>query len=152
MRAYGVTVLRLCVASVFLAHGLQKLLGLWGGPGLEGTAAMIRGLGFPYPMPLAVVLTLTEVGGGILLVLGWLTPWAALALAVDMGIAIWRVHSPHGFFLAGGNRGQGIEFVLVLLGALVCLALSGSGALSVDHWRSQHQEARARGRARMRKV
>ena len=152
MRAYGLTVLRLCVASVFVAHGLQKLLGLWGGPGLEGTAGMIKGLGFPYPMPLAVVLTLTEVGGGILLILGWLTPWVALALAVDMGIAIWKVHSPHGFFLAGVNRGQGIEFVLVLLGALLCLALSGSGALSVDEWRSQHQEARARGRARIRKV
>ena len=152
MRAYGLAVLRLCVAAVFIAHGLQKLLGLWGGPGLEGTATMIKGLGFPYPMPLAVVLTLTEVGGGILLILGWLTPWAALALAIDMGIAIWKVHAPHGFFLAGASRGQGVEFVLVLLGALLCLALSGSGALSVDDWRSQHQEARARGRARIRQV
>ena len=152
MRAYGLTVLRLCVASVFIAHGLQKLLGLWGGPGLQGTAAMIKGLGFPFPMPLAVVLTATEFGGGILLALGWLTPWVALALAVDMGIAIWKVHYPHGFFLAPGNRGQGIEFVLVLLGALLCLAFSGSGALSIDEWRSRHHEERARGRARIRKV
>jgi putative oxidoreductase len=103
-------------------------------------------------MPLAILLTATELGGGILLALGWLTPWVALALAVDMGIAIWKVHYPHGFFLAAGNRGQGIEFVLVLFGALLCLALSGSGALSIDEWRNQHQEARARGRARIRKV
>jgi putative oxidoreductase len=152
MRAYGLTVLRLCVASVFIAHGLQKLLGLWGGPGLQGTAAMVKGLGFPFPMPLALVLTATELGGGILLAVGWLTPWVALALAVDMGIAIWKVHYPHGFFLAPGNRGQGIEFVLVLLGALLCLAFSGSGALSIDEWRNQHHEARARSRARLRKV
>ena len=152
MRAYGLTVLRLCVAAVFIAHGLQKLLGLWGGPGLQGTAAMVRGLGFPFPMPLAIVLTAAELGGGILLTLGWLTPWVALVLAVDMGVAIWKVHYPHGFFLAGANRGQGIEFVLVLLGALLCLAFSGPGALSIDDWRDQHHEARARGRARMRKV
>jgi putative oxidoreductase len=152
MRAYGLTVLRLCVASVFIAHGLQKLLGLWGGPGLHGTAAMLKGLGLPFPMPLAAVLTATELGGGILLALGWLTPWVALALAVDMGVAIWKVHYPHGFFLAAGNRGQGIEFVLVLLGALLCLAFSGHGALSIDHWRNRHHEERARGRARIRKV
>ena len=152
MRAYGLTVLRLCVAAVFVAHGLQKLLGLWGGPGLTGTTSMLKGLDLPYPYVLAILLTLTELGGGILLLLGWLTPWAALALAADMGVAIWKVHSPHGFFLAGANRGQGIEFVLVLLGALLCLAFSGSGALSIDGWRSQHHEARARGRARIRKV
>jgi len=152
MRAYGLTVLRLCVAAVFVAHGLQKLLGWWGGPGLTGTTGMLKGLGLPYPSVLAIVLALTEVAGGIMLILGWLTPWVAFALAVDMGIAIWKVHYPHGFFLAGASRGQGIEFVLVLLGALLCLAFSGPGGVSIDDWRSQHQEARARGRARIRKV
>jgi putative oxidoreductase len=145
----------MCVAAVFLAHGLQKLLGLWGGPGLSGTAKMVQSLGFPYPFPLAVVLSFTEVCGGILLIVGWLTPWVALALAVDMGIALWKVHYPNGFFVAGGGaagRGNGVEFALVLLGALVCLALSGPGGLSIDEWRSQHHEARARGRARIRKV
>lgn len=54
MRAYGLTVLRLCVAAVFVAHGLQKLLGVWGGPGLNGTTSMLKGLGLPYPYPLAL--------------------------------------------------------------------------------------------------
>jgi len=155
MRPFGLTALRLCLAAVFLAHGAQKLLGLWGGPGLAGTAKMVGSLGLPYPYPLAIVLALTECVGGILLIIGWLTPWVALALAVDMGVAIWKVHYPNGFFMnwsVAPGDGHGIEFVLVLLGALVCLMLSGPGALSVDDWRSQTAEARARGRARARKV
>lgn len=89
------------------------------------------------------------------MILGWLTPWAALALAVDIGVALWKMHYPHGFFLNGSGaegKGQGMEFALVLFGALLCLAFNGPGALSIDEWRSSHQEARARSRARMRKV
>ena len=155
MRPYGLTALRLCTAAIFIGHGAQKLFGIWGGPGLGGTSRMLAGLGLPYPYPLALLLTLAELGGGILLMLGWLTPWVALALAVDMGIAIWKVHYPNGFFLNWNStpgRGQGIEYSLVLFGALLCLMLSGPGALSLDEWRNQSVEARARGRARARKA
>jgi putative oxidoreductase len=143
--------LRLCVGAVFVAHGLQKLLGMWGGPGLDGTAGMVAALGLPYPYPLGVVLAAVEAGGGVLLILGGLTRWAALALAIDMAIAIWKVHYANGFFL-NGQRGDGIEFTLVLLGALLSLMLTGAGALSIEEWRSQSAEAAARGRARARKV
>ena len=152
MRSYGLTALRLCVGAVFVAHGAQKLFGIWGGAGLNHTSAMLAGLGLPYPFPLAVLLGATEFAGGILLILGGLTTWVALALAIDMGIAIWKVHYPIGFFLSGSGRGQGYEFALVLLGALICLMLSGAGALSLEDWRSQSAEAKARGRARARKV
>jgi len=155
MRPYGLTVLRLAVGVVFAAHGAQKLLGLWGGPGLSGTAAMVSSLGLPYPYPLAMLLTLTEFCGGILLVLGWLTPWISLALIIDMAVAMWKVHYANGFFMNWANtpgRGHGIEYNLVLIAALAALMLSGAGALSIDDWRSQHHEARARGRERMRKV
>jgi putative oxidoreductase len=155
MRPYGLTALRLCVGVVFAAHGAQKLFGMWGGPGLNGTSGMLAGLGLPYPYPLAVLLASTEFAGGILLILGGLTTWVAFALAIDMGIAIWKVHYAHGFFMNWAverGRGHGVEFPLVLLGALICFMLSGPGALSVDDWRSQSAEARARGRARARKV
>ena len=152
MQSYGPVMLRLCVGAVFVAHGLQKLLGLWGGPGLDGTAAMLAALGLPYPYPLGVVLAAVEAGGGLLLILGGLTRWAALALAIDMVVAIWKVHYVHGFFLGGQGRGDGIEFTLVLLGALLSLMLTGAGALSIEQWRSQSAEAAARGRARARKV
>jgi putative oxidoreductase len=155
VRRYGLTALRVSVAAIFVGHGAQKLLGLWGGPGLTGTAAMLTALHLPYPYPLAGLLALTELGGGLLLMLGWLTPWVSLALFADMAMAIWKVHYANGFFMnwsATPGRGHGVEYVLVLAGALLCLALMGPGPLSVDDWRDQSAEARARGRARARKV
>jgi putative oxidoreductase len=139
------------VGAVFLAHGAQKLFGLWDGPGLTGTTAFFKTLGLPYPYPLALLVAVTEFAGGALLLLGGLTRWVALALAVDMGVAIWKVHYTNGFFL-NARGGPGSEFVLVLLGALVCLMLTGPGPLSWDDWRDSSAEAMRAGRARARKV
>jgi len=98
-------------------------------------------------------LALTEFLGGIFLVLGVITRSVAIALLIDLAVAVWKVHYPNGFFLSSSaGRGNGIEFVLVLIGALFCLALTGPGALSIDEGRSQKAEAQARGRARIRKV
>ena len=153
MQSYGPVALRVCVGAVFAAHGARKLFGMWGGPGLDGTSAMLAALGLPYPYPLAVLLAVTEFGGGLLLIVGGLARGVALALAVDMAVAIWKVHYGNGFFLSdGAARGGGYEYTLVLLGALVCLMLTGAGAASLDQRRSQSAEAAARGRARMRKV
>lgn len=155
MRAYGPTLLRLALGIVFLAHGLQKLLGIWGGPGITGTIHMVQGLGLGYAYPLATALIVAEVAGGALLILGWGTLWVALALLVDMGIAVWKVHYPHGFFLnwsLAPGHGHGVEYNLVLIGALLSLLLTGPGALSVDEHRTQSAASRAAGRARARKV
>ena len=91
MRPYGPAALRLCVGAVFLAHGAQKLFSLWNGPGLTGTAAFFTSLGLPYAYPLAILVGFTEFAGGALLILGGLTRWVALALAIDMGGAEARV-------------------------------------------------------------
>jgi putative oxidoreductase len=151
MRPYGATVLRLCAGVVFLAHGAQKLFGLWGGPGLTGTTALFTTLGLPYPSPLALLVAVTEFAGGALLIVGGVTRWVALALAIDMAVAIWKVHYTNGFFL-NARGGQGSEFAMVLLGAMLCLMLTGPGALSWDEWRDSSAEAMRAGRARARKV
>ena len=151
MRPYGPAVLRLYVGGVFLAHGAQKLFGLWGGPGLAGTTALFTTLGLPYPYPLALLVAVTEFAGGALLILGGLTRWVALALAIEMGVAIWKVHYSNGFFL-NSRSGQGSEFALVLLAAMLSLMLTGPGALSWDEWRDSSAEAMRAGRARARKV
>jgi putative oxidoreductase len=151
MRPYGPAALRLCVGAVFLAHGAQKAIGAWGGPGLSGTATFLTHLGLTPAYPLAILLAVTELVGGGLLVLGGLTRWVALALAIDMGIAVWKVHYLNGFFL-NSARGQGVEFALVLIGGLLCLMLTGPGAFSVDEWRNSSAESMRAGRARARKV
>jgi len=155
MRSYGPAALRLCVGSVFLVHGAQKLFGLLGGVGIAGTAKQLSALGLPYPAPLAVALGIIEFGGGVLLILGSLTMWVSLLLLVDMGLRVWKVHYPHGFTVTGGltpGTGHLGELHLVLIGALLCLMLGGPGIASLDERRSQHAEAQARGRARIRKV
>jgi putative oxidoreductase len=148
-------VLRLAVGAVFIAHGGQKLFGLWGGNGLGQTAAFLTTLGLTPAYPLAILLAVTEFFGGVLLVLGWWARWAALALAIDMGVALYRVHLLNGFFLNWNitpGHGHGIEYNVALIGALLSIALTGAGALSVDEWRNQSAEAEARGRARARTV
>ena len=64
MRPYGPAALRLCVGSVFLVHGAQKLFGLLGGSGLAGTSRLLASFGLPYPTPLAIALGVAEFGGG----------------------------------------------------------------------------------------
>ncbi len=152
MRAYGPAALRLCVGSVFLVHGAQKLFGLLGGPGIGGTSHLMASYGVPYPTPAAVALGLAEFGGGVLLILGMATLWVTLVLLVDVALTIWKVHYPHGFTLGAWLNGHQGELHLVLIGGLVSLMFSGPGALSVDDRRSRHAEAQASGRARMRKV
>ena len=155
MRPYGPAVLRLCVGAVFVAHGAQKLLGVWGGLGLAGTAAFFTTLGLTPAYPFAILAAVTELVGGVLLILGLGARWVALALAIDMGVAVYKVHYANGFFLNWGlvpGKGHGYEFNMVLVGALLCLMLAGPGALSLDEWRNRSEEAARAGRARARKV
>jgi putative oxidoreductase len=145
MYPYGPAVLRLAVGTIFVAHGAQILFGIWGGPGLSGTAQFMGTLGLGPGMVLAVLVGLVELAGGLMLILGALTLFAALALAVTMGVAIWKVHLANGFFLP-----TGYEYNVVLLGALISLMLAGPGAFSIDGRRARSAEAEAYGRARLR--
>jgi putative oxidoreductase len=123
MSSWGITVIRLVVGIVFLMHGGQKLFVL----GFGAVAAYMARVGIPAPMAAAVVVTLVEFLGGLALLLGLFTRWAAIPLAVNMAVAIITVHLRNGFFLPNGY-----EFALTLLGANVALILLGSGGASVD--------------------
>lgn len=122
-RSFGLTVLRIVVGIVFLMHGQQKVFHF----GFHGVSGMLGSLGIPLPAAAAAVLMTVEFVGGITLILGLATRVTAVLLAIDMLVAILKVHLPHGFFSP-----MGFEFPLVLLSALICLALMGPGAASVD--------------------
>lgn len=120
--ACGITILRVVVGIVFLMHGWQKLFVLH----FAGVAGFLGQLGVPAASVMAVVITLVEFLGGIALILGLFTRWAAWLLAIDMVFAILLVHFKKGFFLPG------VEFALTLLAANIALALNGPGSASID--------------------
>jgi len=122
-QSWGITVLRVVVGVVFLAHGWQKLFEL----GFHGVAGFFGGAGIPLPFVSAVIVTLVEFAGGIALILGLLTRWAAALNGFDMIVAILVVHLKNGFMKPGGY-----EHPLIMLAACVALLMVGPGAASVD--------------------
>jgi len=122
-QAWGVAILRVVVGIVFLVHGAQKLFVI----GVPGVAAFLGDLGVPFPTLSAIVVSGVEFLGGLAILLGLFTPWAAGLLAIDMAVALLTVHLRGGFFVP-----EGFEFVLTLLAACLALVCLGSGALSLD--------------------
>jgi putative oxidoreductase len=124
----GVLLLRLTVGLTLGAHGAQKLFGWFGGPGLDGTGKGMEMLGFFPGRRHALMAGLTEVGGGLLLALGLMTPVAASIVFAVMLVAGVSAHVRHGFFLKNG----GYEYTLVLGLSGLSLAFTGPGWLSLD--------------------
>ena len=125
----GLLLLRIVVGSIMAAHGAQKLFGWWGGPGMSGTAGMVSSLAYRAPLLMACGLAAAELGGGLSLATGFLTPLGALAVTVVMLNAIYVIHWPNGFF----NGNGGYEFNLLIAASAVGLAAIGPGRFSIDH-------------------
>jgi putative oxidoreductase len=127
-RDLGLLALRVGVGSALIAHGAQKLFGWFGGSGAEQTGAMFEQLGFRPGKLNAIAAGLGEAGGGALLTVGLGTPGAAAAAAGTMIVAS-SMHVDNGFFAGNG----GFEYPAVLGWSAAALALTGPGALSLDH-------------------
>jgi putative oxidoreductase len=126
--SYGILLLRVVLGLTLAAHGAQKLFGVFGGGGPQGTAVFFRGLGFRAPLLMALAAGLAEFGGGLLLAVGLLTPLAALGIAIVQLMAIATVHWRNGFW----NTKGGYEFNLLIWAAAVALAATGGGRFSAD--------------------
>jgi putative oxidoreductase len=120
--------LRIPIGIIFVAHGAQKLFGILGGHGLEGTGQFMASLGLTPGYLMAVLAGSAEFFGGLALLLGVLVRPAAAALAFAMLVAIFSVHIGNGLFMDK----NGYEYALALLAASVSLLVSGAGRLSVD--------------------
>jgi putative oxidoreductase len=158
MNGLGLLMLRLTVAAVFVAHGAHTLFGVWSTPGIgpggvTNMGVFYASLGLEPGAPLAFLAGATQLLGGVLLVVGFLTRWASVALATYVGVGVWKVHMHWGFFLnwAGvADRREGLEYSVIVGGALLCLILAGAGDWSVDGRRSGREARAAAGRARLR--
>jgi putative oxidoreductase len=129
----AVLLLRLGLAAVMFPHGAQKVLGWFGGHGLS---AAMQGLTehLHVPVPLAVLVILAEFFGPLLLVVGLLTRVAALAIGVDMFVAMLKVHLANGFFLnwTGQQKGEGIEYFVYAVVVAAAITIVGAGRFSTD--------------------
>ncbi|HEY8813666.1 MAG TPA: DoxX family protein [Candidatus Dormibacteraeota bacterium] len=124
----GLLVLRVVVGLTMAGHGAQKVFGWWGGPGIKAWTEGVTRMRIRPAVPFAWLAALAELGGGLLLALGFLSPLASLAIIGTMLVAIATVHWPNGFWAAK----RGYEFNLTLIAAVVAVGLAGPGTYSID--------------------
>ena len=124
----GLLILRLVLGLLFIGHGAQKLFGWFGGGGLKGTSGWLGSMGMRPAWFWALMAALSEFGGGVLLVLGFLNPLGSLGIIAAMVIAIAKAHWSKGLW----NTKGGIEFPLMNLTAALAIGLLGAGAYSID--------------------
>lgn len=126
----GLVVVRFVLGVVFVAHGVKHLLGR------EKTTAWFASLGFRAPGLQWFASTATEIGAGVLLALGLLTAPAVAGVIGIMFVAFWTVHRAAGFFITAFMREgvdvEGYEYVAVLAGAALALAIAGPGDYAID--------------------
>jgi putative oxidoreductase len=126
--ATGLLLLRVVVGLALVGHGTQKLFGWFGGHGPRTTGAFFEMLGYRPGALFAVVAGLSEAGGGSLLALGFLTPFAGAAVIGVMLNAASSLRDRGPWIINGGW-----EYTVVLATVGASIALTGPGAGSVDN-------------------
>jgi putative oxidoreductase len=126
--------LRIPLGLIFMAHGSQKLLGLFGGQGLTATFRTFEDkLGIPPIFTLLAIIA--EFGGGFGILTGFMTRLSAAGISAVMLVGIYKIHWVHGFFLnmsCAPGRGHGIEYNVALLGMALYLLIAGGGRWCLD--------------------
>jgi len=124
----GILLIRIVVGLAFIGHGAQKLFGLFGGHGLEGTGGFFESIGIKPGKTMALLAGGSEFVGGLLFLLGFLTPIASLLIIITMIVAISKVHAANGFWAAS----NGYELNLLYIVTVLAVAFIGAGAYSLD--------------------
>ncbi len=125
MQPLGLLVLRVALGAIMIAHGYPLVFG-----GLSHHVETVRSLHLPGWM--AYLSAASQLGGGILLVVGFLTRFAALCVCITMTVAIFGVHWKNGF------TGQGnYQFPLSLAAIAFSLIFTGAGPIALDWLRGK---------------
>jgi putative oxidoreductase len=128
--------LRLIVGYGFMEHGFAKVF-----KGPENFAAILHAIGVPAPHLMAWLTILTELTGGLAVLIGALVPLFSLPMAMLLFVAIFTVHLPYGFssiklMSVTAGRAQfgppGYECNLLYLACLAALVFGGSGPMALD--------------------
>jgi putative oxidoreductase len=122
-------ILRLTLGSLLAGHGAQKLFGWFGGYGLEGTAGWLESMGLRPGRPWAYVASLSEFGGGTLMLLGLLNPLGPLGAIGSMGMATATIHWGKPIWVTSG----GAELPVTNMAIATALMLAGPGKYSLDY-------------------
>ncbi|AOS96337.1 Inner membrane protein YqjF [Microbulbifer aggregans] len=119
---FGKLLGRVLMSLIFISAGWSKIAGY------AGTQAYMESAGVPGALlPLVII---AELGGGLAILFGFLTRWAALGLAIFCLASAWLFH------YVPGDQAQMISFMknITIAGGFFILACAGGGNLSVDHW------------------
>jgi len=124
---FALPILRVGIGLILIPHGAQKLFGWFGGMGFEKFVALFNTLGYRPGIFWLTLVALTEFVGGILLVLGLFTRFAAFALVIFMIVAV-HFTSGKGFFWTAGV----LEYSLLILFVGLVFLIRGGGEYSLD--------------------
>lgn len=130
---FSTAILRILLGVVMFPHGAQKLLGWFGGGSFTAT---MRGFesSFHIPTVFALLAILAESLGAVALIAGFFTRIAALAISVNMVVAVCLVHLKNGFFMnwMGTGKGEGFEYHILAVAIGLALMIKGGGRWSLD--------------------
>ena len=124
---YAMLVIRVAVGVVLLAHGIKHVRGR------EKTTAWFGSIGFRQAGMQWFASSATEIGVGLLLILGLITSFAAAGLVAIMVVAFFSVHRYAGFWVTA-RPDEGWEYVFVVAAAAFTIAIGGPGSVSIDSW------------------
>jgi len=116
------TLLRVFTGVVMAAHGWLKI------QGFEETVGHFTAMGMPMPKVMVSLAIAGELGGGLGLIVGFLTPLAALGVFFTMAVAVFKVHLGNGLFAKDG----GFEFPATLMFVALFFVMRGAGPISID--------------------
>jgi len=141
-QSWSLLVARLALSLVILPHGMQKALGLFGGYGFSGTLGAFQSMGMP--LLIGVLVILAEFVGSIGILVGAGTRFMAFSVGLTMaGAAVLGGHINNGFFMNwfGAQKGEGIEYFILVVGLALVLLIGGSGRYAVDNLISKKLKA-----------